>query len=326
MSKPRLIYRVEDYPNFSQGWIEPLVKQHFDLEPWQPDHNYHIDTVVLATYQQDFLPNAWFRTLESNGHRVVIDHLFDSDVDTTSHLINDRKLDLRSGHWLWYQTALLAAHYGYDQYRPQRAYTHDFLCLMNKVRDHRDRVMSELTSELTKARWSYVDRGHYIGDPLERTGQVFWEFYMNPQWYDSTCWHLVVESYVRSDWWHASPQYPNYRTEISEKSYKPLAYFQPCVILGSEHTLHFLHSQGFETFENLWSEQYDTIVVDQQRIDTVLTLVRDIVKTYNKSWAGWDQLTEQKLTHNNARFFDLQLVRRRFDQEIIGDIMEFINK
>lgn len=326
MSKPKLIFRVEDYPNFNQGWIEPLVKKHFDFEPWQSDQSYSADTIVLATYQQDFDPNAWFRPLEQNGHKIVIDHLFDSDVDTSSFLIHDRKLDLRSGHWMWYHTAILASHYGYNQYQPQRKYTHDFLCLMNKVRDHRDRVMHELASQLTTARWSYVDRGHDIGDAQERTGQMFWEFYMNPQWYDSTCWHLVVESYVRSDWWHRSAVYPNYRTEISEKSYKPLAYYQPCVILGSEHTLHFLHSQGFETFENLWPEQYDTIIVDQQRIDTVLTLVRDIVKTYNKSWAGWDQLTEQKLAHNNARFFDLQLVRRRFDQEIIGDIMEFINK
>lgn len=324
--KPKLIYRIEDYPNFSQGWIEPLIQRHFDFEPWQPHQRYDKNTVVLATYQQDFEPNAWFRLLEQDGHCIVIDHLFDSDVDTKSFRLHDRKLDLRSGHWMWYRTALLASHYGYNQYRPRPSYTHDFLCLMNKIRDHRDQVMNDLAAELTTARWSYVDRGHDIGDPQERMTQVFWEYYMSPNWYDTTCWHLVVESYVRSDWWFVNPQYPNYRTEISEKSYKPIAYYQPFVVLGSEGTLRFLRSQGFETFDHLWSEHYDLITSDTERINTVIAQVKDMVKVYNRHWTGWDAETQAKLAHNHARFFDLHTVQQRFDQEIVADIMEFINQ
>ncbi len=284
-----------------------MVTPHFDLVPWQPNQHYNKSDVVLAGFVQDFDSNAWFRPLEQAGHRVILDHLFDSDVDTVSYRINPDKLDLRSPHWMWYRTALLAAHYHYDQYRPNRSYTHDFLCLMNKVRDHRDRVMQDLAPELHTARWSYVDRNINIGDAMERATEVFWEYYMNPQWYDSTCWHLVVESYVRGDPWFLSPQFPNYKTEISEKSYKPLAYFQPFVVLGSVETLRFLRSQGFETFDNLWSEQYDTVTSDAARVDTVIQHVKDIVKTYNRHWTGWDTLTEQKMQHNHARFFDLFL-------------------
>jgi hypothetical protein len=326
MSKIKLIYREQDYPNFSQGWIEPLVLKHFAFELWDPNQKYSKDTVVLATYQQDFDPNAWFRPFEQAGHRIVIDHLFDSDVDTPSHLLHENKLDLRSGHWLWYRTALLTSNFGYDQYRPQLKYTHDFLCLMNKVRDHRDRVMNELAPELSSARWSYVDRGHNIGDPQEHMTEMFWAYYMNPQWYNSTCWHLVVESYVRSDAWFRSPSHPNYRTEISEKSYKPLAYFQPFITVGSEGTLAWLHKEGFETFNNLWSEDYDLIDNDERRVSTVIQQVRDVVLTYNRHSTGWDKLTQDKLEHNHARFFDLETIKRRFDQEIIGDMMEFINR
>ena len=326
MSKPRLIYREQDYVNFLQGWVTPLVTPHFDLVPWQPNQHYNKSDVVLAGFVQDFDSNAWFRPLEQAGHRVILDHLFDSDVDTVSYRINPNKLDLRSPHWMWYRTALLASHYHYDQYRPQRSYTHDFLCLMNKVRDHRDRVMKDLATELQTARWSYVDRGIDIGDSTERATAVFWEYYMNPQWYDSTCWHLVVESYVRGDPWFLSPQFPNYKTEISEKSYKPLAYFQPFVVLGSVNTLKFLRSQGFETFDNLWSEQYDTVTSDAARIDLVIQHVKNIVKTYNKRCAGWDTLTEQKMQHNHARFFDLNTVSQRFEKEIIGDIWEFVEQ
>jgi len=325
MARPKLIFRVEDYSNFNQGWVRPWVEQHFEMVEYDAGTQYAPNTPVLATYQQDFVPDAWFRTLEQRGHPVIIDHLYDSDVDTKSFRINDRKLDLRSGHWMWYSSALHAQHSGYDQYRPQPCYTHDFLCLMNKIRDHRDRVAQDLAPQLQTARWSYVDRGQDIGDAQERATPVFWEFYMNPNWYDSTCWHFVVESYMRSDSWFAAPEYPNYRTEISEKSYKPLAYFQPFVVLGSNHTLAFLQSQGFETFDNLWSEHYDTVASDQERLSTVFDLVRDIVQTYNRHWGTWDVVTQEKISHNHARFFDLDLVHQRFDAEIIGDIKEFLS-
>lgn len=325
MSKPKLIYRVEDYPNFSQGWIKPLVDPYFEITVWEPGTKYSPADTVLTTYQQDFLETPWFYKLEQQGNPVVVDHLFDSDVDSHSIRLSERKLELRSPHWMWYRTAILAAHHHYDQYRPQRSYTHDFLCLMNKIRDHRDRVMTDLAAELETARWSYVDRGHDIGDPEERNGSIFWEYYMNPQWYNSTCWHLVVESWVRSDVWFRSPSWPNYKTEISEKSYKPLAFFQPMIVLGSVDTLKFLRSQGFETFDNLWSEQYDSIESDAKRVDTVLAQVREVVRTYNRHWSGWDSVTEQKLAHNHARFFDLATVKQRFDTEIMGTIREFLN-
>jgi len=324
MSRPKLIYRTEDCPNFTQGWLMPLVEKYFELVPWNPTVTYDLGHAVLTTYQQDFDPNSWFRGLESRGHRVVVDHLFDSDVDTPSFLINDGKLDLRNGNWMWIRTAILTKFYNYDQYRPQRRYTHDFLCLMNKVRGHRDRVQRDLVPELAHARWSYVDRGIDIGDPQERATPVFWEYYMNPQWYDSTCWHLVIESWMRSDPWFLNPQYPNYKTEVSEKIYKPLSYQQPFIVMGSADTLKFLRGQGFETFDNLWSESYDTVSSDACRLDAVLAQVRDVVKTYNRHSTGWDSITEQKLTHNHAKFYDMNLVFKMFREQVVHDILEFL--
>lgn len=325
MSKrPKLIFHTRDYPNFNEGWILPLVQPHFEMTEWDPAATYDRSDTVLTTFQRDFEPNAWFRQLESQGHKVVVDHLFDSDVDTLSFRVTDHKLDLRSPHWMWYRTALLMTAYDYNNYRPAPQYTHDFLCLMNKLRDHRDRVMTDLAPELAHARWSYVERGQDIGDPAERNSNIYWGFYNNPEWYNTTCWSLIVESYMRGDPWFLHPKYPNYRTEISEKSYKPLAYYHPFVVVGSVDTLKFLHSQGFETFDNLWDESYDSVPGDADRLNTVLDHVRSIVPCYNRRWLGWDSLTQQKLAHNHHRFFDLTTVRARFEQEIIGDIQEFL--
>jgi hypothetical protein len=97
------------------------------------------------------------------------------------------------------------------------------------------------------------------------------------------------------------------------------------IVCGSVNTLKFLHEQGFETFENLWSEDYDSIQSDQARQLAVFDLVREVVNTYNRQSQGWDQLTQQKLAHNNARFFDLEYVKKQFAKEIINDIEEFVS-
>jgi hypothetical protein len=326
MARPRLIYRDEDYANFLCGWYRCIVEQRFELIPYEPGRAYPQDHAIYTTYQQDYYNqnrSAWFRELESRGHRVVIDHLLDGDVDMASELDGSR-LTVRSPHWMWYSTAIRAVHDGYHTYRPNTHLTHDFLMLMNKQREHRDRIAAALSPELVTARWSYVERDRPLDDPTERSGPVFWEFYMNPQWYDSTRFSVVVESWMRSDAHFRSPTGRNYKTEVSEKIYKPLAWFHPFVVAGSIDTLKFIRSQGFETFDHLWSESYDSITTDSARLDAVIDLVRDVVKQHNCRSGAWDSITWEKLQHNHHRFFDQRLVVERFHREILDEIEAFV--
>ncbi len=325
MSKQKLLYREQDYANFLCGWIRPIVDRHFELVPFEPGRSYSNDHAIYTTYQQDFYNqnrSAWFRDLEFRGHRVIIDHLLDGDVDMPSEP-DGARLTIRSPHWMWYSTAMRASCDGYDRYRPNTGLTHDFLMLMNKQRAHRDRMAQALTPQLTTARWSYVERDRPLDDPTERSGPVFWEFYMNPQWYDSTRFSVIVESWMRSDAWFRSPTGRNYKTEVSEKIYKPLAWFHPFVLAGSIDTLKFIRSQGFETFDHLWSESYDTVTVDNDRLEAVIDLVKDVVPQHNRHSGAWDAVTQEKLRHNHHRFFDLSLVIERFETEILDEIKRF---
>jgi hypothetical protein len=133
-----------------------------------------------------------------------------------------------------------------------------------------------------------------------------------------------VESWMRSDAWFRSPTGRNYKTEVSEKIYKPLAWFHPFVVAGSVDTLKFIRSQGFETFDHLWCENYDSVTVDSARLAAVIDLVRDVVQQHNRHSAAWDTVTQEKLHHNHHRFFDLTLVTQRFENEILAEIQEFI--
>jgi hypothetical protein len=143
---------------------------------------------------------------------------------------------------------------------------------------------------------------------------------MSPNWYDTAAFSVVVESWMRTDqWMHDSN---NYRTEVSEKIFKPLAFYHPFVCYGSEGTCRYLQREGFETFSNLWSEEYDTILNDNERFEAVTPVVFDAVKNY--STARYDALTEQKLQHNKQHYFDTALIHRRFQTEIIDVIQEFV--
>ena len=323
-TKIKLLYQHEDYVNFAQGAVADLVLPHFDLVPYELDVKYNpADTVILTTFWRAKNPeSAWWYKFQQAGFRIVVDHLYDSDVDTASRRLNPLMLELRCGNWLWYNSALASAQFGYDQYRPQRDVKYTFIMLMNKAREHKDRVAQDLAPLLAHARWSYVERGKTIGDPGENDPTKIWHLYMSPEWYNTAAFSVVVESWMRTNWWVELPKHPNYRTEVSEKIFKPIAFYHPFVCYGSEGTCRYLQRKGFETFSNLWSEQYDTILNDNERFQAVTPVVFEAVK--NHSQAQYDTLTQQKLAHNHAHYFDTALIKQRFRTEIIDVIQEFL--
>jgi hypothetical protein len=324
MTKIKLLYQQDDYVNFTQGAVTHLVRQHFDLVEYDPGMTYNsADTVILTVFwRAKHSETAWWYGFQQQGFRILVDHLYDSDVDTVSRRINPLMLELRCGNWMWYNSALASAQSGYDQYHPQRKPVYSFIMLMNKLREHKDRVTQDLAPLLEHARWSYVERGRDIGDPGENNPTKIWHLYMSPDWYDTAAFSVVVESWMRTDWWVASPWHPNYRTEVSEKIFKPIAYYHPFVCYGSEGTCRYLQREGFETFSNLWSEDYDKILDDNQRFEAVTPVVFDAVKNY--STGNYDALTEQKLKHNKHRYFNTAIIHRRFQSEIIDVIQEFL--
>jgi hypothetical protein len=282
------------------------------------------DDILFTTYQTARSPNPWYAEYKQNGNKLIIEHLVDSDVDTPSRLVNGA-LELRNGSWMWYREALNYAHVGYDSYVPCKRIDRAFLLLMNKQREHRDRILTDLEPLLSRALYSYVDRGISIADSDVRDSSrdnIYWLWYFNPDWYDRTAFSVVAESWMRSDAYFANPEFPNYRTEVSEKIYKPLAYSHPLIVYGSEGTLRYLRRNGFETFGNLWDESYDDVAVDRDRFASASRTVRAGASEYAQG--RWDRLTQAKIAHNRARFWDLDLVTERFHAEITRDIMEYI--
>jgi hypothetical protein len=325
MSKIKLIYSTTTHPCFTQGYVRGLVDEQFDLVEYDPTKTYlPQDTVVLQTHVGVLQSQPWHTRLVEQGFKTVVDHLWDSDVDTPSQVKNNA-LILRNGNWLWYRESMHYQSMGYDQYQPQRNYQHAFFMPMNKARQHKDLVLERIASVLDQGLYSYAERGRILPNDFDREQQGYWLYYFNPEWYDSTCFSVVVESYMRSINWYRNPEVPNYKTEISEKSFKPIAYCHPFITFGSVDTLKYLQREGFETFSNLWDESYDSIMDDDQRHQAVAHSVINSVNEYRQGNLKFDSVTEQKLQHNHARFFDKTLVEQRFRTEIIGDVLSYIN-
>ena len=329
MSKIRFIYQQGNHPCFMNGDIQRIVEPWYDIEVYDPAKTYHPhDTVILITHVEHVETKnstSWFTPFEQQGFRVVVDHLWDSDVDTPSMVVNGR-LILRNGNWVWYRECIRFIEQGYHTYQPQRNYSHAFFMPMHKTRWHRDQALQRLEPVLTNSLWSYVERGHIMPGDAEHVpgSKIFWEFYVNPNWYNSTFFSVVVESYMRSDSWFRCSNVPNYLTEVSEKLFKPCMFHHPMIVYGSYGTLRYLQREGFETFSNLWNEDYDLVDNDQQRHFVVSDLIIDTVQRFSSGNLAIDSCTEQKLQHNHARFFDQSLVLARFEKEIIGDLQKFL--
>jgi hypothetical protein len=107
----------------------------------------------------------------------------------------------------------------------------------------------------------------------------------------------------------------NDRVLISEKGYKPIAFYHPFVILGPGGILQSLRNFGFETFDNLFDESYDLESDWVKRLDCLV----DNVKQFKKQ--SYDTLTQQKIQHNHALFFNQALSCKYIIEQIIEPLL-----
>lgn len=309
MTKLKLLYRIGDYPSFHQGWLRPLVEQTFEWIDVATNPTVSpSDTAVITTYQNESA--AWLEPYRAAGFKIIIEHLWDSHVFRPNQYV-DNQMTLFCKNWIWYNESIWYRSLGYEQYRPEKSHTNAFLLLMHKERPHRDRILEVLTPLLKHSLYSYVSRGISLPDDRSYSPGGVWYNYFNPDWYNKTSFSVVSESYLRAP------------TEVSEKIFKPMAYYHPFVVYGSAGSLAYLHREGFETYENLFDESYDLIENENERFDAVTQQVFLAVDRWKQGHFEIDSLTEQKLEHNHQLFFNQDRVVEGIKKEIFQPIVDF---
>jgi hypothetical protein len=85
--------------------------------------------------------------------------------------------------------------------------------------------------------------------------------------YDNSLVNIVTETYFFSNVIH-----------ITEKTYKPIAFMQPFILLGAAGSLQHVKNMGFKTFGEFWDETYDLELDNKQRFNKIMLAIESIAK------------------------------------------------
>ena len=291
---PKLVY--ESPGSLNSQWIQPIVEQYFTVEPYRADQHY--DRHTLLVQSQPTITPAGER-IQDQGGTIVFDNLWEQPCSWT----NGYRLE--HANWFWYNESLHYQHLGYDQYQPVRSYDHLALIPMRRIHPHRDWLLQALEPRLDQCVWSYLERGRSLPNDTD-TSDFKGQRYMNPEWYNSTCFSIVAESTVSAG-----------EIFITEKTFKPMAFQHPFVVWAQAGVLKRLQDLGFETFENLFDQAYDSEPNDRRR----LTLLVDAVNDFERM--EYSKETVQKLQHNHNHFFS-NTVAQRVQKEIVEPLTALI--
>ena len=104
-------------------------------------------------------------------------------------------------------------------------------------------------------------------EDLVSSNLMFEQFSDTKYFYDTSLIHIVSETYFYSNIIH-----------LTEKTFKPILYKQPFIMLGPPFMLKKLRELGFKTFNDIWDESYDEITNHNERFEKILNLVEQIAK------------------------------------------------
>jgi len=85
--------------------------------------------------------------------------------------------------------------------------------------------------------------------------------------YDNSLVNIITETYFFNKIIH-----------ITEKTYKPIAFMQPFIMVAAAGSLKHIKDMGFKTFEDFWDETYDLEVDDKKRFTMIVSLIETIAK------------------------------------------------
>ena len=300
MSKINLLVDESDFTILQSSYLEPIFTEYFNIVAYDQLTLYNKADTIVVTNSNNSGSN-WYNNLLESGFKILIDNLW--EFPRVSRVPGAFVLTCQN--WFWYNESLWYEKLGYNTYTPFRTYNKLAFMPMRLQKAHRDKLFESVNHLLHNCIYSYNDRGYYLpddGDPSNGD----WQRYFNPSWYDNTCLSLVAETGVR----------PGY-IFITEKTFKPIAFYHPFLILGQPGTLSYIKTLGFETFPELFNENYDTELDLDARIQTIV----NNLDTFE--YKNYDKVILDKLDHNHNLFFNKQLVIEKIKTEVINPILEY---
>lgn len=137
--------------------------------------------------------------------------------------------------------------------------------------------------------------------PLILDNPNFSTFPMENEWIDTK--NLYSQSFINII---SETNFENNQIHLTEKTFKPILFKQPFIILGPPNTLNYLKKLGFLTFSNFWNEDYDTVVDPVERMKKVVDLVIELSKWSQDDFLQLYEETKKIRQHNYFTFRDVK--------------------
>jgi hypothetical protein len=187
-------------------------------------------------------------------------------------------------------------------------------------RADRDVLYHMMEPILHRGLYSYRSRGIFLPDDVDALQVPNWQRYTNFDWIDRCNLTLIVESNLDDELITGFSITKNDQWFLCEKTYKPIAYGHPFLQAGTCGNLDHVRQLGFETFPELWDEHYSDLphYVDRTRA------IIDIIRSFTPA-ALLTPIVQEKIRHNQERFFDRNLTTRFLTETITQPILNFAN-
>jgi len=339
------------WTDINKDYLEWTLQTQFNLKVYVENTNYNNSEDIFVISRPEFYNKEILIRLLDQGFRLLIVNLWEARPyvlakDFQPYLDNilvvlgckdpfnyGWKNVLSVPRWFWYNESLWYTcdkNFQYQNYIPQRKNTKLFFMPIKRSKPFRTQTVERLTEFLDDAVWSYVERwndGLHLPtreeNPVARIG---WDRQFEANWYDDTYFTLAVETYIGQTPIEneikgiVSDQAGPCELFVTEKTFKPIAHQHPFMVCGMKGTLAFLKENGFETYDHIFDESYDTLDFFDVRVDALY----DNIKNFNKEKYS-DPLTEKKIKHNYDRFYDRSAVLAGLNNDLIEPMLEWIN-
>lgn len=292
----------QDTVLFHNHCLRPMLDRYFEIHDYDAEATYTArEYTVVSGSAAD---HVWYHELVQQGAKLLIDAFWEHHV--SAELQQQRSAPvLKCKCFFWINEYYNNRSHGYDHYQPCKTYRYLALMPIRQSKPHRRQLLAALAPCLHRMIYSTVDQGRFLPNDQNQTQGSF-QRYFDPDWYNSTCFSVVSETVTLS----------RYQLHVTEKTFKPMAYYHPFVVFGQTGHLAYLHELGFETFENLFDESYDHESDQTARLAKIARNVSEFVP------GEYDRLTWQKLNHNHDLFYNQARVDHEFETGIIYPILE----
>lgn len=306
MSKVRLLI-VDETPFTVRDF--PWLTDYFEFIPFEFGMTTYTTDCVMVSGRTDLgnINDNMLDKLLDQQFKIVADHLTDP---IKPGMLNQHCLNLQNTLWYWYVEHGSFKKTNQSLYIPSKTYEKLALCPMRNYAYHRNLVYEKINSILSDSIVSYNSIGLYLLDDIIDENGENCDRHFDHRWYDSTYFTIAVETMVDNT------HFEN-KIFISEKTFKPIAFWHPFLSVSCTGTLNELKKAGFETFENLFDESYDDEIDFGRRLDKIF----DNVEQFQK--IPYDTITLEKIKHNRNRFWDEDLVQQRIISEIVEPIINY---